>query len=106
MSGLTDSEIFTAHLGDPGNAPVGEFAIAADGKLELLAVDEPYRNALADIIDHVNGLETLRIKAPVLGDEPGGITREEVKRDDPQLTHAIVAFMEEKYNLYLEPLPK
>jgi hypothetical protein len=103
---MSEPEVFTAHLGDPGKAPIGEFGVGADGRIELLAVDEPYRNALADIIDYVNGLETLRIKAPAPGGKDGGITREEVRRDDPLLTHALIAFLEEKYNLYLERIPK
>ncbi len=105
MSGLTELTVFTAHLGDPGAPPIGELGSGVDGAITLRHVDEPYRAVLEDIVAGANKLEAFRIKAPVPGGEPGEITRDEIARDDPRLNHAIVAFMEEKYNLFLEPIP-
>ena len=99
---MTAPALFTAHLGDPESAPIGELGVGPAGALTLTEVVNAYRGALEDIVNYVNGLETLRIKAPVPGGEPGAITREEVARDDPRLTGAIVAFMEEEYR----PLPR
>ena len=101
MDAMTGPELFTAHLGDPDQPPVGEFGLGLDGQLMLTEVDEPYRAALEDILAYVNGLSVLRIKAP--GKEPGAITRDAVARGDGQWRHAVTAFLEEKYNLFLVP---
>jgi hypothetical protein len=104
MSNLTEPKEFTVRLGGPDTVPIGEFGIDAQGRITLLVADDAYRQPLDNIVEYVNGLEKLRIKAPVPGGEPGAITREEVARDDPRLTQGIIAFMEEKYNLYLQPV--
>ena len=71
----------------------------------MLQVDEIYDEPLREIIAKVNQLDKLRIKVPSMdGGEPEGIKFQDVARGDPELTEAILRFLDQKYNLRLEPV--
>ncbi len=83
---------------------IGEVAVDAQGRIELVSADPAFRAALEDIVQAMNAQESLRIMAPPPpGDDPSGISFRSIARDDPELTSYVAKYLEQKYDLYLDP---
>ncbi len=100
---MSDLPAFDIHRGTRPDTSVGRLSVGPAGQMTLAQADEDYDSSLRNIIALVNGLETLRIKVPVPDSEPGGITFQDVRRDDPDLTTALQQYLEQKYDLHLTP---
>jgi hypothetical protein len=98
---------FDIHHGDDqaDAPPMGRLAIDDGGQITLLYADEDYEMPLRAIIEGVNELDVLRIKMPSESGIPAAITFQNISRDDPDLTDAILEFMKQKYDLLLEIAP-
>jgi len=104
MSDSQAPEAFAIYQGSANGfgPPVGKLAIGERGRIDLLEAADGFEPALRRVIAAVNSLDELRIKAPPPPDaDPGALYRRTVTRDDADLTFAIGAFMEQKYDLRL-----